>query len=58
MCGESGMAAHFTYSEPPPLETRFPLAKGERYWRELYRCGHCGHYVECLRAGPKPALCG
>lgn len=46
MCGESGMAVHFTYSEPPPLETRFPLAKGERYWRELHRCGHCGHYVE------------
>ena len=46
MCGESSMAEHFTYSEPPPLETRFPLAMGERYWRELHRCGHCGHYVE------------
>jgi SAM-dependent methyltransferase len=46
MCGEDGMAVHFTYSEPPPLETRFPLAAGERYWRELHRCAHCGHYVE------------
>lgn len=46
MCGGTDMAVHFTYSEPPPLETRFPLAKGERYWRELHRCGHCGHYVE------------
>jgi len=46
MCGASEMAVHFTYSEPPPLETHFPLAKGERYWRELHRCGHCGHYVE------------
>src|SRR5262245_12620552 len=46
MCGESAMAVHFTYSEPPPLEARFPLAKGERYWRELHRCGQCGHYME------------
>lgn len=46
MCGGSDLALHFTYSEPPPLETRFPLAKGERYWRELHRCRQCGHYVE------------
>jgi 2-polyprenyl-3-methyl-5-hydroxy-6-metoxy-1,4-benzoquinol methylase len=46
MCGDDSMTVHFTYSEPPPLETRFPLAKGERYWREVHRCGHCGHYIE------------
>ncbi|HZP68476.1 MAG TPA: class I SAM-dependent methyltransferase [Pseudolabrys sp.] len=46
MCGGTAMAVHFTYSEPPPLETRFPLAKDERYWRELHRCSDCGHYVE------------
>jgi 2-polyprenyl-3-methyl-5-hydroxy-6-metoxy-1,4-benzoquinol methylase len=46
MCGGSDLVVHFTYSEPPPLETRFPLAEGESYWRELYRCGQCGHYRE------------
>lgn len=46
MCGGSNLVVHFTYSEPPPLETRFPLAKGESYWRELHRCRQCGHYRE------------
>jgi len=46
MCRGSDLVVHFTYSEPPPLETRFPLAEGESYRRELHRCGQCGHYVE------------
>lgn len=45
MCGKE-MATHFTYENPPPLETPFPLAKGATYWRELHRCGTCGHYLE------------
>jgi 2-polyprenyl-3-methyl-5-hydroxy-6-metoxy-1,4-benzoquinol methylase len=40
------MTLHFTYSAPPPLETRFPLSERAAYWRELHRCGTCGHYLE------------
>ncbi len=46
MCGSADLVVHFTYSEPPPLETRFPLTQGTSYWRELHRCGSCGHYLE------------
>lgn len=46
MCGGADLRVHFTYSEPPPRETRFPLAKGESYWREVHRCRNCGHYLE------------
>lgn len=37
---------HFSYDEPPPLETKFPLAVGARYARELHRCAQCGHFLE------------
>jgi SAM-dependent methyltransferase len=37
---------YFTYDAQPPLETRFPLAAGSQYWRELHRCAQCGHYLE------------
>jgi 2-polyprenyl-3-methyl-5-hydroxy-6-metoxy-1,4-benzoquinol methylase len=46
MCGGSELYVHFTYDSQPPLETRFPLAAGGRYWRELHRCAQCGHYLE------------
>jgi hypothetical protein len=46
MCGGRELYVHFTYDEQPPLETRFPLAAGSRYWRELHRCAQCGHYLE------------
>jgi len=46
MCGGHELYVHFTYDEQPPLETRFPLAAGSRYWRELHRCAQCGHYLE------------
>jgi 2-polyprenyl-3-methyl-5-hydroxy-6-metoxy-1,4-benzoquinol methylase len=46
MCGGQELYVHFTYNEQPPLETRFPLAAGSRYWRELHRCAQCGHYLE------------
>lgn len=50
MCGGSDLLVHFTYDEPPPLETRFPLAEGRSYWRELHRCMQCGHYLEWFDA--------
>lgn len=50
MCGGADLRVHFTYDEPPPLETRFPLASGRRYWRELHRCNQCGHYLEWFDA--------
>lgn len=46
MCGADELAVHFHYDEPPPLETRFPLAEGQRYSRELHRCVRCGHLLE------------
>ena len=46
MCGGGELYVHFTYDTQPPLETRFPLAAGSRYWRELHRCAQCGHYLE------------
>lgn len=48
MCGGTELRVHFTYAEPPPLETRFPLTAGETYWRELHRCSACGHYLEWI----------
>ena len=57
MCG-SGMALHFTYTEPPPLETRFPLARGALYWREIHRCGKCGHYLEWFGPDQRALYCG
>jgi len=47
MCG-GDLAVWFAYAEPPRLETRFPLAKGAIYWRELHRCRCCGHFVEAF----------
>jgi 2-polyprenyl-3-methyl-5-hydroxy-6-metoxy-1,4-benzoquinol methylase len=44
------MRVHFTYAAPPPLETVFPLAAGQAYWRELHRCAGCGHYLEWFTA--------
>lgn len=46
MCDGTQLRVHFVYDEPPPLETRFPLAAGKRYWREMHRCDQCGHYLE------------
>ncbi len=46
MCGGAELIVHFTYDSPPPLETRFPLAQGRSYWREMHRCNRCGHYLE------------
>ena len=50
MCSGADLRVHFTYDSPPPLETRFPLAEGRQYWRELHRCGQCGHYLEWFEA--------
>jgi 2-polyprenyl-3-methyl-5-hydroxy-6-metoxy-1,4-benzoquinol methylase len=46
MCGSDALVVHFTYAEQPPGETRFPLTAGQSYWREIHRCGRCGHFVE------------
>lgn len=46
MCQGSSLQVHFIYDTPPPLETRFPLAEGSEYWREIHRCSQCGHYLE------------
>lgn len=46
MCGGKDLRVHFTYDRPPPGETAFPGLAAERYWRELHRCAHCGHFLE------------
>ena len=46
MCNGTRLRVHFVYDTPPPLETRFPLVAGRKYWREMHRCEQCGHYLE------------
>ena len=58
MCTGGELLVHFTYAEPPPLETRFPLAQGAVYWRELHRCRQCGHYLEFFDADQRALYSG
>jgi len=46
MCNGTEMLVHFVYSQPPPGETCFKFTEGIDYWRELHRCGQCGHFLE------------
>lgn len=57
MCGGDQLRLHFVYDAPPPLETRFPLAAGRHYQREMHRCAQCGHYLEWFD-GDQSALYG
>jgi SAM-dependent methyltransferase len=45
LCGSDGLETVFRYLAPPPGETTFPLADGQRYEREYRRCGVCGHFL-------------
>jgi 2-polyprenyl-3-methyl-5-hydroxy-6-metoxy-1,4-benzoquinol methylase len=58
MCMGAELRVRFTYAEPPPLETRFPLARGAQYWREIHRCEQCGHYLESFEADQRALYSG
>ena len=45
LCGAEGFETAFVYSVPPDGEVRFPLGASERYYRELWRCRSCGHFL-------------
>jgi 2-polyprenyl-3-methyl-5-hydroxy-6-metoxy-1,4-benzoquinol methylase len=45
MCGSDQLETVFRYDAPPPGETTFPLADGQRYERAYRRCATCGHFV-------------
>lgn len=42
-CGGQFLSRAFEYREPPAGETRFPIEGA--YYREVLRCGACGHFV-------------
>jgi SAM-dependent methyltransferase len=44
LCGSSDFSLVFRYDAPPPGETFFPELSG-KYYREIQRCGGCGHYL-------------
>lgn len=45
VCGNSRFSTVFTYTQPPPGETRFEFSAVGRYYREVLRCMQCGHFV-------------
>jgi 2-polyprenyl-3-methyl-5-hydroxy-6-metoxy-1,4-benzoquinol methylase len=52
------MSVHFVYTEPPPLETRFPFTQNRNYRRELRRCNACRHYLEWFDADQQALYSG
>ncbi|MBM3278752.1 MAG: class I SAM-dependent methyltransferase [Candidatus Handelsmanbacteria bacterium] len=44
-CAGSLLVRAFEYHAPPAGETRYTFADGQPYWREVCRCGACGHFV-------------
>ena len=44
MCAAGAMVRWHRYEAPPEGETEFDL-RGDRYVRDLLRCGVCGHFV-------------
>ncbi len=51
-CGAGASALVHTYDAPPEGETRFPLAEGRSYRRDLRRCERCGHFRSLHRLEP------
>jgi len=45
LCGSAQMQRCFVYHTPPAGETQFPMTTGVPYYREFYRCTHCGHFI-------------
>ncbi|WP_353427851.1 class I SAM-dependent methyltransferase [Polynucleobacter sp. MWH-UH19D] len=46
MCSQEGIQKKFSYDAPQDVEKNFPIANQGSYWREMYCCKNCGHFLE------------
>jgi SAM-dependent methyltransferase len=46
MCCQENIGRKFFYDAPQDIEKNFPLAHQGTYWREMYCCKNCGHFLE------------
>jgi 2-polyprenyl-3-methyl-5-hydroxy-6-metoxy-1,4-benzoquinol methylase len=44
ICESTESKLVFEYHKPPPEESQFSLKNGEKYFRQVFQCGACGHY--------------
>lgn len=44
-CGSDNFHKFFTYNERPEGETPFPFSAASQYYREVWRCSTCHHFV-------------
>lgn len=45
ICGNDTFINVFQFSEPPPIETRYPALKEVVYFRETLQCKKCLHFI-------------
>jgi 2-polyprenyl-3-methyl-5-hydroxy-6-metoxy-1,4-benzoquinol methylase len=45
MCDGTGFTRTFAYREPPAREVRFPSLPAGGYYREVWQCLGCGHFL-------------
>jgi len=46
MCSQENLERKFFYDAPQDVEKNFPLAQKGAFWREMYCCKNCGHFLE------------
>ena len=46
MCSQENLERKFSYDAPLDIEKNFSLATQGNYWREMYCCKNCGHFLE------------
>ena len=46
MCMSDRMNLAFTYDRLSDMESHFRISEESLFWREMYRCNNCGHYLE------------
>ena len=46
MCSQENLGRKFFYDAPQNVEKNFLLAQQGVYWREMYCCKNCGHFLE------------
>ena len=52
MCGAAGLETVHVYTTRPAGETEFTFTMGRPYYRELQRCGRCGHFRSAAHVEP------
>lgn len=46
MCSQDNLEKKFSYDAPLDIEKNFSIASQGNYWREMYCCKNCGHFLE------------